>query len=145
MASKSVGLSSHCVLNSFTYFKHSSAASGDQANFLGFFGATGSLVGVLLTVVVWTPARRRRRRNRRRRGLIYIWDVRRHITFFHIILITLMLICDSFCLTSSEIFARSIRMRPHFVFVIENFAREIRHLTSFDAIRDGPSPRVTLP
>ena len=51
--SKSVALYSHCVLNSFTYFKSTSVASGDQANSLGFFGATGSLVGSAFLLAVF--------------------------------------------------------------------------------------------
>ena len=53
MALKSVALYSHCVLNSFMYFESTSAASGDQANFLSFSGATGSLVGLAFLFAVF--------------------------------------------------------------------------------------------
>ncbi len=55
-ASKSIVMYSHCVLNSLTYFKSTSAASGDQENFFGFVATTGSLLlegPAFLLVVFW--------------------------------------------------------------------------------------------
>ena len=50
---KLVALHSHCVLNSFMYLKSTATASGDQANFIGFSGATGSLVGIAFLLAVF--------------------------------------------------------------------------------------------